>query len=331
MKFIGIDIAKKTFVVAYPEKNGYKTAEFLNNPKGVKKFISSFPHSEYQCVMEATGNYSTLLLYTLCSQGIAASLINPKQTKHFARMMMATVKTDQADAELLALYGEKMHPEIYKMPSKDIQSLKQKRLILRNLKKQLTALRNLKESFDALPDPDKNSLSFLSKNTKFVEKQIGQVETDLNGIITSSYEAEMKSLTSIPGIGTRIASELLITTGAFSQFENAKQVSRYIGLCPTYQRSGTSINIRGSINRNGDSELRSLLYIATWTAIRCNEPCKELYERLKTSGKASKVALIAVANKLLRQAFAICKFGRIFSSDYHMLSDNNAAVTPIPN
>lgn len=330
MKFIGIDIAKKTFVVAYPAEKGYRTTEFLNNPKGVKKFISSFPHSEYQCVMEATGNYSTLLLYTLCSQGIAASLINPKQTKYFSRMMMATVKTDQADAELLALYGEKMHPEIYAMPSKDVQALKQKRLILRNLKKQLTALKNLKESFDALPDPDKNSLLILSKNTKFVKKQIGLVEADLNGIVTKSYEAEMKALTSIPGIGKRIASELLITTGAFSQFKNAKQVSRYIGLCPTFQRSGTSINIRGSINRNGDSEMRSLLYIATWTAIRYNKPCKDLYERLKAKGKASKVALIAVANKLLRQAFAVCKSGRIYSSDYHLLNSNFGAVTLTP-
>lgn len=326
MKFIGIDIAKKTLVVAYPEKNGFRTAEFSNNPKGVKKFISSFSHSEYQCVMEATGNYSTLVLYTLCNQGIASSLINPKQTKHFARMMMATVKTDRADAELIALYGEKMRPEIYKMPSKEVRSVKQKRVILRSLKKQLTVLKNLKESFDTLPDADKKSLSFLSKNTKFVEKQIGQVEADLNNIVTNSYKAEMKSLESIPGIGTRIVSELLITTGAFSQFENVKQVSRYIGICPTYQQSGTSINIRGSINRNGGSELRSLLYIASWSAIRYNGPCKEVYKRLKANGKASKVALIAVANKLLRQAFAICKSGGVYSADYQK-SDDRASAT----
>lgn len=326
MKFIGIDISKKTFIVAYPGKSGFKTAEFSNDPMGVKKFISSFSHSEYQCVMEATGNYSTLLLYTLCNQGIAASLINPKQTKHFARMMMATVKTDQADAKMIALYGDKMHPEIYKMPSKEILSLKQKRVILKSLKKQLMSLKNLKESFNALPNPDKKSLSFLSKNMKFVEKQIAEAEADLNATVKNSYEVEMKSLTSIPGIGTTIASELLITTGAFSQFENAKQVSRYIGICPTYQKSGTSINIRGGINRNGDSELRSLLYIASWSAIRYNEPCKELYERLKGKGKASKVALIAVANKLLRQAFALCKFGGEYSSDYQSINNGESTM-----
>ena len=316
MKFIGIDIAKNSFVVAYPGLIGFKTAEFINDAKGIKKFISSFSHSEYHCVMEATGNYSTLLHYMLCNKEIPTSLINPKQTKHFARMMMATIKTDQVDAKLIALYGEKMKPEIYKMPSEEIIVLKQKKVVLRQLKKQLTALRNLKESFDVLPTTDRKSLSILSKTTTFLKKQIALVEAELCSIVTESYQSQMKSLTSIPGIGTRIASALIITTGGFSQFENAKQVSRYIGLCPTYQQSGTSIKIRGAINRNGDSELRSLLYIASWSAIRYNGPCKEFYERLKAKGKPSKLALIAVANKLLRQAFAVCKSGAVYCNEY---------------
>ena len=65
------------------------------------------------------------------------------------------------------------------------------------------------------------------------------------------------------------------------------------------------MNIKGHINRNGDEQLRALLYIASWTALRYNAACKECYVRLKANGKPSKVALIAVANKLVRQAFAI--------------------------
>lgn len=327
MKFIGIDIAKSSFVVAYPGQTGFRTTEFTNDAKGIKKFISSFSHSDHHCVMEATGNYSTLLLYMLCSRGIAASLINPKQTKHFARMMMATIKTDQVDARLIALYGEKMKPEIYKVPSEDIILLKQKRVVLRQFKKQLTALKNLKESFDALPTTDKKSLSVLSKTTTFIKKQITLIEAELCTIVSESYQSQVKSLTSIPGIGKTIANALIITTGGFSQFENAKQVSRYIGLCPTYQQSGTSIKIRGAINRNGDSELRALLYIATWSAIRYNRPCKEFYERLKANGKPSKLALVAVANKLLRQAFAVCKSGGVYCNEYHQYDKRNSEAS----
>ena len=105
MKFIGIDIAKKSLVVTYPGLIGFKTAEFVNDAKGIKKFISSFSHSEYYCVMEATGNYSTLFLYMLYNKEIATSLFYLKQTKLFGRMLTATIKTYQVDAKLIALSG----------------------------------------------------------------------------------------------------------------------------------------------------------------------------------------------------------------------------------
>ncbi|RRD55688.1 transposase, partial [Tannerella forsythia] len=89
--------------------------------------------------------------------------------------------------------------------------------------------------------------------------------------------------------------------------DNAKQVARFIGICPTYQQSGTSVHIKGGINRNRDENLRSLLYVASWSALRANTTCKECYARLKANGKPSKVALMAVANKLIRQAFAVIK------------------------
>lgn len=167
MKFIGIDISKSSFVVACLELTGFKTAEFVNDVKGIKKFISSFSHTEYHCVMEAAGKYSTLLLYMLCKEQVPTSLINPKQTKHFARMMMATIKTDQVDAKLISMYGEKMKPEIYKMPTEDVIVLKQKRVVLRQIKKQMTALKNLKESFDALPTTDRKSCLFCLKPLHF--------------------------------------------------------------------------------------------------------------------------------------------------------------------
>jgi len=63
--------------------------------------------------------------------------------------------------------------------------------------------------------------------------------------------------------------------------------------------------------------LRSLLYIASWSAIRFNKSCKDFYERLKERGKPGKVALIAVANKLIRQVFAIMR-DHTFYVDGHL-------------
>lgn len=316
MKFIGIDIAKNTFVAAYPQLKGYQTQTYTNDVKGVKKFINSFITAEYHCVLEATGNYGTLLLYMLCEQNVAVSLVNPKQVKHFARMMMTVTKTDDVDAKLIAMYGEKMTPFIYKMPTQTIILMKQKKVVLRQLKKQLTSLTNLRGAFDALPQIDKNGLLVLNKTVKFMEKQVAVLEADIANIAEQEFSKQIKSLTSIKGIGLTLATSLIVSTGGFTQFASAKQLSRYIGICPTYQQSGTSINVKGTINRNGNSDLRSLLYIASWSAIRYNQACKESYQRLKAKGKPSKVALVAVANKLVRQAFAICMSETVYQDGY---------------
>lgn len=224
MVYIGIDISKSSFVAAYPSAKGYRTQTFPNTAAGVRKFIATLLVTEYHCVMEATGNYGFLLLYLLHQSGIAVSLVNPKQIKHFSRMMMAVTKTDEKDACMIAMYGEKMNPPIYKMPSQ--------------------------------------------------------------------------------------ATIRILTTEGFTYFDNAKQLSRFIGICPTYQQSRTSVNIREHINRNDDERLRSLLYIAFWTALRYNS--RECYIRLKANEKPFKVALIAVTNKLVRPVLTITTINSIY-------------------
>lgn len=305
MVYIGIDISKSSFVAARPSSSGYRTLTYPNTPAGVRKFLATLSVGEHHCVMEATGNYSFLLLYVLHQSGLAVSLVNPKQIKHFARMMMTVTKTDEKDACMIAMYGEKMNPSVYKMPSQALLLLKQKKTVIRQLRKQLVASKNLRESLVVLPCQDKTCLRTLDKTIAFLSKQIGLLEKELADIASAQFDKQLKALTSIKGIGVTLATALIIATAGFTCFDNAKQLSRFIGISPTYQQSGTSLNTRGHINRNGDKNLRSLLYVASWSAIRSNAACRECYQRLKAKGKPSKLALIAVANKIVRQAFAI--------------------------
>lgn len=127
MVYIGIDISKSSFVVAYPSTSGYLTKTFPNTTAGGRKFIATLSATEHHCVMEATGNYGFLLLYLLHQSNMTVSLVNPKQIKHFARMMMTVTKTDEKDACMIAMYGEKMNPPIYKMPSQAIICSNRKR------------------------------------------------------------------------------------------------------------------------------------------------------------------------------------------------------------
>ena len=305
MTYIGIDVSKDTFVVAYSPNKNSKTKTFKNTTKGIHEFIRTISKDEHHCVMEATGNYSALLVYLLSEAGITTSLENPLKVKNFARAMLSTVKTDEIDARLIALYGEKMQPAPYKLRSDAILTLKQKRTVIRQLKKQLIATRNLKGSMEVLPFFDAKCRRSVEKTIAFLEKQIKDLEEDLSSLARSEYKKQMDLLTSIKGIGVTLAAALIMATGGFTYFDNAKQFTRYLGLSPTYQQSGTSVNVKGHINRNGDSSLRSQLYVAAFSSLRCNTECRACYNRLRSHGKPGKVAVIAVANKLVRQAFAV--------------------------
>ena len=304
MTYIGIDVSKDSFVAAYPTKSGYTTKTFKNIANGVRQFINSLPE-DCHCVMEATGNYSMLLLYLLQKANITVSMENPQKIKHFARAMLSTTKTDEIDAKLIAMYGEKMDPKPYRIPSESILLLKQKRTVLRQLKKQFAMWTNLQESMEPLPKKDPASKVAIEQTIKFLHKQISKLEDEITHLSNKEFKRQMELLTSIRGIGENIASALIIATGGFTYFSTAKQISRFLGLCPTYQQSGTSVNVKGHINRNGDTYLRSQLYIAALASIRFNAACKETYDRLKAKGKSGKVAVVAVANKLIRQAYAV--------------------------
>ena len=307
MSYIGIDVSKATFVAAYPQtKGGYKTREFKNTVSGIHQFIQTIAADDH-CVMEATGNYSYLLLYLLNQAHITVSMENALKVKNFARTMLAVTKTDKADACLLSLYGERMQPAPFKVPAESILLLKQKRAVIRQFKKQLTANKQLKQSLEVLPKLDHKALKAIDKVTETLEKQIKKMEEELVILTQEEFNQQLSKLTTIKGVGVALASALIIATGGFTYFDNAKQVSRYLGMCPTYQQSGTSINIKGHINRNGDSQLRSQLYVAAWSMSQHNAECHNLYTRLKEKGKPGKVIMIAVANKVLRQCFAVVK------------------------
>jgi transposase len=315
MTYIGIDVSKDSFVSAYPSKSGYTTKSFPNTTSGVRRFISSLPE-DCHCVMEATGNYSMLLLYLLQQADITVSMENPQKIKHFARAMLSTTKTDEIDAKLIAMYGEKMEPAPYKIPSESIILLKQKRTVLRQLKKQLIMMTNLHESMAVLPKQDPTSKASIEQTIRFLRKQISKMEEEITNISNKEYKRQMTLLTSIKGIGDTIASALIIATGGFTYFSSAKQISRFLGLCPTYQQSGTSVNVKGHINRNGDTYLRSQLYIAAMSSIASNSACREAFLKMKERGKSGKVALIAIANKLIRQAFAVVTNNRPYADGY---------------
>jgi transposase len=315
-KVIGIDISKASFDVAFQEKDEkFVFHKFSNDVKGFKKFMNVVDVGDH-CVMEATGTYYLHLANYLFDQSIRLSVVNPLQIKHFVRMRMVRAKTDKKDAKMITLYGQLEEPTDWQPREKHIMQLQQIHTTIEGLQKQTTMINNRLEAFSQIPDNDKESIRILRALYKTMKLQILKLEARMLEIVKQHYLMAFNSIKTIPGIGTKTAIILIAVTNNFKKFEDIKKLSAYVGLAPRIYQSGTSVKGKGHITKMGNKYLRKLLYICAWSAKRHNDQCILMYERLSAKGKPERVIKIAIANKLLRQAFAIGSNLSVYEKKY---------------
>lgn len=111
---------------------------------------------------------------------------------------------------------------------------------------------------------------------------------------------------------------MICLTDGFQKFSHTqvKQFISFIGMSPRTFESGTSVRGRAHISKVGNSRMRSMLYMCSWSAKTKNQQCAALYERLSGKGKPEKVIKVAISHKLIRQIFGVIKSGEPFSKGY---------------
>ena len=306
-KIIGIDISKEKFDVCFSfQYRSYSSRSYSYNAEGIKLFLKDVP-SDSICIMEATGVYHLRLAYALNKIGVFVSVVNPLSVKNFSRAIMCRTKTDKADARQLVDYARRMEltewrpiPDGYIRIQQIYRSIE---LFLSNI----TQCENQLEAIDNSPVCDSKLCRMLRKHIKTLYKQITQLEKQIEDLIAEDDETVIEHVRSVPGVGKKTAIALLTATRGMHGFSNYRQLSSYLGLCPRIYDSGKSVHGKAHICKMGMGWIRKLLYMCAISAARHNRACASLYERLRQNGKAVKVALIAVVNKLLKQIFAIVK------------------------
>lgn len=314
-QYVGFDISKKDFNMSFINSKGkYADYKFTYSKKNLTKMKKILPSNSI-CVMEATGHYYLRLAYFLCENNINLSVVNPLRIRRFAQMKMIRAKTDKADARLICQYGKEQNPELWKAKDIEILRLRDIYSVMDKLIKDRTAWLNKQEAAIHNKYFDKKALKKIEGMISYLSAQIDDMQTELDSLALEYFEEQKKILTSIPGIGNKTAIMLIVITNGFKNFEDVRQLVAYVGLAPRIYTSGTSVNGKTKICKLGMSKIRQLLYMCSWTAINANPACNALYKRLIEKGKKSKVALIAVANKLLRQAFGCVKNGTMFNAE----------------
>ena len=315
--YVGIDISKLTFDVAVfcNEDSKYKHHKF-NNEEGFNLLLELLT-LENICVMEASGVYYLKLATFLSDKGIAVSVINPLIIRRFSQMRMSRAKTDKKDAMLIAEYGKTQQPDLWQPEADYVLELKQMFAYLEQLNKNKSTFAVQKQTFKHNPVTGDLVLESMNMVVKTIEEEIKKIEKAMELLIKTHHTEMLDHLKSIPGLGTKTSLLLIVISGGFSKFENYKQLASYVGISPRIFESGTSVKGRSKICKMGMSKIRAMLYVCAWSAKRCNKNCKELYDRLVEKGKAKKLALIAVVNKLLKQAFAIATKKEYYSVNFN--------------
>lgn len=303
--YAGFDVSKKFFDVCILSGDGKSISKQMEYDKqGLSRLTECLPAGTH-CVMEATGPYYLRLACWLHQQGFTVSVVNPLVIRRFSQMRLRRAKTDKTDAKLIAAYAIMETPQNWEPPAQYLINLQQLDAASEQLQKQCTAWRNQLEAFTASGLIDKSMKKFLTRMITQTEKELLEIQSRIDTIIVDHHQQMLKNLIAIPGLGKKSASVLILITGGFTRFSDYKKLSAYVGLSPRIFESGSSIRGKSRICKLGMSRIRAILYVCAWSAKRCNLACKQLYERLVAKGKSKKLALIAVANKLIKQAFTI--------------------------
>ena len=324
--FVGIDVSCDKLDIAWRSGQGWAMRKVANTWADAQAFAAelSVKLPGCCCIAEYTGTYSSKVALALCEAGVKVSLITPAQSKAFATMKHRTTKNDKSDARLLAEYGAFNAAELrlYIPPAEGQVEYRQLLDTIEQLEKMRQQVRNQRYAYTQLPPKHQQQviLDTYQNTENQLDRQINRLKETLKSL--DSHDEDLDNtrelMTTVKGIGNKTANVILAKTNGIKKFQSHKQLAKFAGIAPTEKSSGSSVRGRRGINRSGNASLRKALYCATWSSLRGNKACKALYDRLRAKGKPVKVALIAVANLLLRQIFAVVTTQKPFDNELYL-------------
>src|SRR5438045_244608 len=287
---IGIDVGKYELVAYWDGQ--YTTIK--NDEKEIKSWFkknSSALEKVGLIVYEPTGGYERKLQKCLDFYKLPYRRVHANHVRAYAKAAGIAAKTDRIDAKILAKFAITMG-----LVPKPVVAIEPGLKALLTRREQLIEMRlqekNRLETCDILLS------KWIEKNIKQLSKQLEEIEKTITDYIKGHPEVEnlLGLYSSIPGIGRVTALQLIVDLPELLE-ENDKVLAALVGLAPWNRDSGTKIGRRQT--RGGRVRIRGLLYMAALVAVRFYPEMKQFYSKLKQKGKATKVALIAVAHKLL--------------------------------
>ena len=297
---VGIDVSKRELVIAVVPSGERWTS--LTTPEALTTLVARVKAlAPSVVVMEATAGYDVPVAVACAAAALPVAVVNPRQIRAFAQAIGRTAKTDPIDAEVIALFGERVRPEPHALPDVDTRALAALVARRRQLLEMLQAERQRLEQATT-PAVRRD----LRQHVTWLERRVADVDDDLQTRIQKSPAWRDKDdlLRSVPGIGPAVSRTLLAELPELGQLDR-RTIAALVGVAPFNRDSG---RFRGRrMIWGGRATVRQALYMAALVASRYNAPLRTFYQRLLAAGKPKKLALVAVMRKLLTILNAMVK------------------------
>lgn len=301
--FVGIDVAKDRLDVhVRPSGEAFAVAR---DSEGVASLVDRLADLKPGLiVLEATGGFETVVAGAVAAAGLPLAVINPRQIREFARATGRLAKTDKLDAEINALFAERIQPEPRPVPDNQARALAELIARRRQIVDMMTMERNRRHMLTS-----KRLIKSVDRLLAVLQKELSSLEHELDDTIrgTPAWREKEELLTSVPGVGNGLARTLLADLPELGQL-GRRQIASLVGVSPFNRDSG---RFRGKRTTwGGRAKVRSVLYMGALVASRHDPVLAAFYQRLRADGKEKKVALTAVMRKLLIILNAIVRDGR---------------------
>ena len=290
LRYVGIDVSKQHLDI-FDEGLGVPE-RIANAPQAITQIVARW-RCDVLVVFEATGVYDLELREALGQAGIRFARINPARARDFARASGQLAKTDPIDARMLAAFARALKPATEQIANPARNALAR----LAKRRDQLVLMRAQEKNRRSEAD-DRAMADRIGRLIEVLDGEIAEIEADISTLIKTEPEisGDAQLIRSLPGVGPVTCMQLIAQMPELGKV-GPKQVAALAGLAPFNVDSGA---YRGKRKiAGGRKRVRDALYMAALNAGRRADPFKVFYVRLRQAGKPAKLALIAVARKLL--------------------------------
>ena len=302
--FIGVDVSQDHLDV-HVRPAGLRR-RFANTAAGIAALVAwARPHAAERIVFESTGPYQKAAVGVLLAEGLPAVVVNARQVRDFAKALNYLAKTDAIDAGVIAHFAEVATTTVRPLESQEILHLRELYDRRGQLVHMLAMEKNQRHSA-TVAGASPGVLQSIDQHIAYLEAQVHELERRMDQLIEgcAAFRARDEILQTITGIGPQVSRTLIAYLPELGS-TTRQRIAALVGLAPFNDDSGDHTGQRHI--RGGRSKVRRGLYQAAVAAIRHCPRMKAVYVALKERGKASRVALIAVARKILVLANALIR------------------------